>query len=196
MNALLLASALLLSAAPTPAAADAQPELAALKKKLAQVASLSASFTQTRRWSALKDAMVTQGTFSWNRGGRLVWRTRPPAESELIVEGKQATMRYPALGTSQSFDFSAQPGMAAVFDSIAAVLQADFDRLAPLYEISVTRASPPAVSLRPRSAEMAKVISGIELTFNAKLDLASVVMLEGGGDKTEIAFQDQVSTAK
>ena len=196
MKALVLAFALLSSAAPTPAAPEGQPELAALKKKLASVVSLSASFTQTRHWSALKDAMVTQGTFSWSRGGKLVWRTRPPAESELIVEGKQATMRYPALGTSQSFDFSAQPGMAAVFDSIAAVLQADFDRLAPLYEISVVKASPPRVSLKPRSAEMAKVISGIELAFNAKLDLETVVMLEGGGDKTEISFSNQVSSGK
>jgi outer membrane lipoprotein-sorting protein len=188
--------ALLLSAAPAASAPDSQPELAALKKRLASVSSLSASFTQTRRWSALKDAMVTQGTFSWSRGGKLIWRTKPPAESELIVEGKQATMNYPALGTSQSFDFSAQPGMAAIFDSIAAVLQADFEKLAPLYELSVTRASPPAVALKPRSPELAKVISGIDLTFNAKLDLASVVMLEGGGDKTEISFTDQVSTSK
>ena len=155
---------------------------------------LSATFKQTRRWSALKDAMITEGTFTWSRGGKLVWHTKPPAESELIVEGKQATMKYPALGTTQSFDFSADPGMAAVFDSIAAVLQADFDKLAPQFEVAIKGRSPLTVSLKPKAAELAKVIQGIELTFNPKLDLSSVVLHEAGGDQTEIAFKDQVSS--
>ena len=191
---LLILSLVLLTATPPPPVAPGAPELVALKKKLASTMALSASFTQTRHWSALKDAMVTEGTFKWSRGGKLVWHTKPPSESELVVEGKQATMSYPALGTTQSFDFSAEPGMAAVFDSIAAVLQADFDKLMPLYDVVVSKRSPLTVSLKPHSSEVAKVISAIELTFTPKLDLSSVVLFEGGGDKTEISFKDQVSS--
>ncbi len=193
MKLLALAIAFL-TAAPPAAAPDPAPELTALRKKLTGTASLSAVFTQTRRWAALKDTMVTRGTFRWTRGGKLVWHTNAPAESELVVEGKKATMSYPALGTTQSFDFSAEPGMGAVFESIAAVLQADFDKLAPFYEVAVTHKTPLTVSLKPRAAEMSKVIQGIELTFTPKLELAQVLLVEAGQDQTEISFRDQISS--
>ncbi len=184
----------LLAAAPSASTTETSPEIAALQKKLAGTAMVAGSFTQTRRWAALRDSLVTHGTFQWTRGGKMTWRTLPPAESELVVEGSQATMRYPALGTTQSFDFGGDPGMAAVFDCIAAVLRADFEKLAPQFDVRVTLREPLGVSLKPRSTELAKVIAGIELTFTARNDLARVVLYEGGGDQTEISFKDQVAT--
>lgn len=178
--------------------AEPAPELVALQKKLAETRSLTATFVQKRHWSALKDTLVTEGDFSWAKAsgadagvaGKLVWRTRPPSETELVVEGQSATMRYPALGTTQAFDFSAQPQVGAIFDSILAVLQADLVRLEPLYNVELEKKSPLELTLKPKQQQVSKVVEKVHLTFDKQLNLAHVDMFEPGGDRTEIDFKD------
>jgi outer membrane lipoprotein-sorting protein len=169
------------------------PELVALKEKLGRTASLQAKFVQKRHWAALKDPLVTEGTFVYERPDKLRWHASPPNESELVLDGKKAVMRYPALGTQEQFDLTSDPGMATILDSILAVLQADVDRLAPLYELTVTRRSPLEIELKPRSAQVAAVVERIDLSFDARLYLTNVMLREAGGDWTEIAFRDQIA---
>ncbi len=193
---LALLFAIALSGVPAPSTADAgtpAPELVALREKLARTTSLRATFVQKRHWAALRDPLVTEGTFSYTRPDQLRWHTQPPNESELVLEGRRAVMRYPALGTEQQFDLASDPGMATILDSILAVLQADVDRLLPQYNLKVVRRAPLDLELRPKSEQVAKVVERVELTFDARLNLANVVLREAGGDWTEIAFRDQVS---
>ena len=187
-----LALCLLLGASPVAPA----PELLALKEKLAKTTSLQATFVQKRHWAALKDPLVTEGSFSFRKPDQIRWKTLPPNESELILNGKRAQIRYPALGTEQEFDLGADPGMASVFDSILAVLQADVDRLAPFYDLTIVKKSPLQLELKPRSEQVAKVVRRIELGFDAQLFLTHVVLHESGGDWTEIAFRDHVANGK
>ena len=190
-------AACLLSAAPASPSTPAPvaPELRALKDSLSRTRKVSARFTQTRHWAALQDALVTHGSFQYQKGGRLVWRTDKPSESELILEGQSAVIRYPALGTSQAIDFSAEPAMARVFDSISAVVQADLDRLQPLFELTLERKAPLRLVLEPRSAELAQTVQRIQLEFDAKHHLMKVLLDESGGDRTEIAFREHVTEA-
>lgn len=191
-------AALLLSAAPPsppPPAAPIAPELKALRESLARTRKVYAHFTQTRHWAALQDALVTHGSFQYQKGGRLVWRTDKPAESELVLEGQSAVIRFPALGTSQAIDFSEEPGMARVFDSISAVVQADLERLRPLFELTLERKAPLRVVLRPRSEELARTVQRIQLEFDAKHLLQRVRLDEAGGDHTEIEFSGHVVEA-
>ncbi len=185
-----LAALLVLAASEAPP----PPELVALKAKLGRTRSLTANFTQKRRMAALKDVLTTEGTFAYDKGGKMRWRTAPPAESELVVDGSKATMRYPALGVEQAFDLSSDPGMARVFESILAVLAADLERLAPFYDLAVVKRSPLELDLKPKSPEVAKAVERIHLAFDARLNLVQVVLAEAGGDRTEIGFRDHVAT--
>jgi outer membrane lipoprotein-sorting protein len=196
VSATLIVVSLFLGASPVAAALAPTPELVALKEKLAKTVSLEAKFVQKRHWAALKDPLVTEGSFSYQKPDRIRWRTLPPNESELVLTGKRAQMRFPALGTEQEFDLGADPGLASVLDSIMAVLQADVDRLLPIYELTVVKKSPLQLGLKPRSDQVAKVVERIELTFDSKLFLTLVVLHESGGDWTEIAFRDQVANGK
>ncbi|HZH04509.1 MAG TPA: outer membrane lipoprotein carrier protein LolA [Myxococcaceae bacterium] len=191
--------ALALVVAQGTAAAAAEPmprELSALRESLAKTRKVSARFKQSRHWAALKDTLVSGGTLRYEKGGPLVWHTDPPAESELILKGETAILSQPALGTRETLDLSADPGMARVFDSIGAVLQANFEVLEPLFAVSVVRASAPlTVALRPRAPELARVVKGIRLEFDRRLHLARVTLDEASGDRTEITFFDHVVEA-
>ncbi len=168
------------------------PELTALRESLARTSKLSARFKQTRHWAALQDALVTEGTFQYQKGGRLVWHTAPPAESELVLEGKTAVLRYPALGTTERIDFSSEPGMARVFESIGAVLQADLEKLRPLFALTVEHKAPLSLSLTPRTEALAQAVRSIRLSFDGKMQLTKVVLEEPNGDSTDIVFHGHV----
>jgi outer membrane lipoprotein-sorting protein len=175
----------------TPRPESLPPELLPLRESLQRTEKLSARFTQTRHLAALHDALVTEGTLEYQKGGRLVWRTRPPAASELVLDGQHVTISYPGMGAAQTVDFSSEPGMGRVFETIRAVLEADFDRLLPLFTLTVERKVPLRVSLSPRTEELARTLRGIQLNFDRSFRLTHVVLNEPDGDATEISFRDQ-----
>ncbi len=166
-------------------------ELLALRESLQRTEKLSARFSQTRHLAALRDALITEGTLEYQKGGRLVWRTFPPAESEVVVEGQRVTISYPGMSATQTVDLSSEPGMGKVFETIRAVLEADFDRLLPLFNLTVERKEPLSVSLTPRTQELARTLRRIQLDFDRSLHLARVLLNEPDGDSTEISFRDQ-----
>jgi outer membrane lipoprotein-sorting protein len=177
--------------APTPA--EGLPrELVALRESLQRTKKMSARFTQTRHLAALHGALTTEGTLEYENGGRLVWRTLPPAESELVLDGQQVTMSYPGMGGAQTINFSADPGMGRVFETIRAVLQADLEQLEPLFTFVVGRKDPLSLSLSPRTPELARTLRSIQLDFDRRFRLVHVGLTEPDGDSTEISFRDHV----
>jgi outer membrane lipoprotein-sorting protein len=192
VNGLLAATALLAlyGAAATPP--EPLPrDLLTLRESLQRTEKLSARFTQTRRLAALRDVLITEGSIEYQKGGRLVWRTLRPAESELVIEGQHVTISYPGMGAAQTVDFSSEPGMGRVFATIRAVLQADLDSLLPMFTVTVARKAPLSVSLSPRTEELARTLRRIQLDFDRTLRLIRVVLNESDGDSTEIVFRDQ-----
>jgi outer membrane lipoprotein-sorting protein len=193
LTGLLATLALLASPSAAPQPTEALPQdLVPLRESLQRTKKLSARFTQTRHLAALQGALTTEGTLEYEKGGRLVWRTLPPAESELVLAGQKVTISYPGMGGAQTIDFSSDPGMGRVFETIRAVLQADLEELQPLFKLSVTRREPLSLSLLPRKPELARTLRSIQLDFDRQLRLVHVGLTEPDGDSTEIAFRDHV----
>jgi outer membrane lipoprotein-sorting protein len=181
------------SAAPSSAAPEPIPaELSALRESMQRTERLSAKFTQTRHLAALHDALTTEGALEYQTGGRLVWRTFPPSESELVMDGQHVTIRYAGMGGAQTVDFSSEPGMGKVFETIRAVLQADLDRLRSLFTLTIQRKEPLSLSLSPKTQELARTLRRIQLDFDRQLRLIHVGLDEADGDSTEISFRDHV----
>jgi len=135
---------------------------------------------------------VTTGKINYRKGGRLVWHTDPPNESDLTLEGTTATLKMSGMSSSQAFDLSSDPGMGKVFETLRAVLEADLERLTPLFELQVVRSRPLEVSLKPRTDALARVLQGIQLDFDSQYRLLQVSLKEPDGDRTDIAFRDHV----
>jgi outer membrane lipoprotein-sorting protein len=192
VSILFATSALLALQLAVPAAQAVPPELSALREALQRTVKVTAKFTQTRHLAALHDALTTEGALEYQNGGRLVWRTFPPAESELVLEGQHVTIRYPGMGGVQDIDFSSEPGMGKVFETIRAVLQADLDHLRALFTVSVRRKEPLSLSLTPRTEQVARTLRRIQLDFDRQLRLVHVRLDEPDGDSTDILFRDQV----
>jgi len=167
-------------------------DLTPLRESLRRTVTLSARFEQTKHLKALQDRLVTTGKINYRKGGRLVWHTDPPNESDLTLEGTTATLKMSGMSSSQAFDLSSDPGMGKVFETLRAVLEADLERLTPLFELQVVRSRPLEVSLKPRTDALARVLQGIQLDFDSQYRLLQVSLKEPDGDRTDIAFRDHV----
>ena len=175
-----------------PAQKTLPADLTPLRDSLRRTVALSARFEQTRHLKALQDALVTTGRLDYRKGGRLLWHTDPPSESDLVLEGSTATLKMPGMSSGQAFDLSSEPGMGKVFETLRAVLEADLERLTSLFELKVVRSQPLGVSLKPRNEALARVLQGIRLDFDAGYRLLQVSLREPDGDRTDIAFRDHV----
>jgi hypothetical protein len=82
--------------------------------------------------------------------------------------------------------------MGKVFETLRAVLEADLERLTPLFELQIIRARPLTVSLKPRTEVLARVLQTIRLDFDGQYRLLHVSLSEPDGDRTDIAFRDHV----
>lgn len=199
MSILLATTALLALQFAAPAGESAQavpPELSALREALQRTVRVSAKFTQTRHLAALHDVLTTEGALEYQNGGRLVWRTFPPSESELVIDGQSVTIKYPGMGGAQTIDFSSEPGMGKVFETIRAVLQADLDHLRSLFTLSVRRKEPLSLSLVPRTEQLARTLRRIQLDFDHQFRLVHVGLNEPDGDSTDVSFRDHVIQTK
>ena len=187
-----LCALFVLCSVPANAAEPLPRELNPLRESLQKTRRMSARFKQTRHWAVLRDSLVTQGTIRYEKGGKLVWRMDPPAESEIIVDDQRATIHYPALGTTQTLDFSAEPGLGKVFQTIRAVMEADLESLQPLFALRVDRKVPLSLTLTPRSPEVSRTVKKIHMELDKALHVTLVRLDEPSGDWTEIAFRDHV----
>jgi hypothetical protein len=96
------------------------------------------------------------------------------------------------MSSPQSFDLTSEPGMGKVFETLRAVLEADLERLLPLFELRIERARPLRVSLKPRSEALSRSVQAIDLDFDPEYRLRHVSLQEPDGDRTDIAFRDHV----
>jgi len=180
--------------APVAHAAESEPRvsalLARLEKASSEVTTLSGDFTQKSRIKLFKQELSSTGRMYFQRPRRIRWEYLLPDPSVLVLDGDKATL-HAAGAAPQIFDLARDAAMRAVFDQISLWLgagslssaRADYDLAA-----SGTEALP-ALALTPRpGTPVAKAFARIELRFDGRLLLRSILLREASGDEKEIVF--------
>ncbi|MSP58817.1 MAG: outer membrane lipoprotein carrier protein LolA [Myxococcales bacterium] len=186
--------------AAAPAAVD--PAVAALLKRLdAQsrgVTDLSGEFTQNNRIKIFKQEVRSKGRFYFQRPRRIRWEYLEPDPSTLVLDGNLATLRSPG-APAQTFDLARDAVMRTVFDQLLLWLgseslsraEADYDLVAG------GTADAPSLTLTPKArSPIARAFARIDLRFDKKLLLSSILLREPGGDEKEIRFTKMEQNAK
>src|SRR5262249_57410075 len=116
----------------TPVKQTLPEELTPLRESLQRTVTLSARFEQTKHLKALRDALVTTGQLHYRKGGRLIWHTDPPGESDLVLEGTTATLKMAGMSCAQALVLLSEAGMGIGFGMRPEVLDAGIRRLTRL----------------------------------------------------------------
>ncbi|MGH6649217.1 outer membrane lipoprotein carrier protein LolA [Aquabacterium sp.] len=189
-----LASGLALGAAwPVPVQADAVPDLLAdIGLRLETSPVLRGDFEQTKTLKGFKRPLVSHGVFVMARGKGVLWTTKAPFASTLVVTRERLVTVTE--GSTQQIDTRQEPGLRAVNDMLMALLAGDLQALASRFNSagSLQGAQGWRVSLTPRDAALARFIARIELEGDRHV--RQVRLAEASGDDSRIVFSNHAAS--
>lgn len=178
-----------------PVSAQAPAELLdAVGKRLANPAVLRGDFEQTRTLKGFKRPLVSHGSFVIARERGLLWVTREPFPSTVVItRDRLLTLRED--GSRQQLDARQQPGLRAVNEMLVALLGGDLRVLAGKFgtEGALQGAKGWRLVLTPKDPGLAAFIARIELEGEQQVNLVTVH--EAAGDASRIRFSGQAASA-
>ncbi|AZG15502.1 outer membrane lipoprotein carrier protein LolA [Cupriavidus pauculus] len=190
MRGVLLGAAMLLG---LPAhAADLLGDVAA---RLADAPVIRGQFAQTRKLSGFSNPLVSRGDFVLAKGRGVVWATREPFVSSLLVTPDRLVMRGADGKVQQQMQADSQPAMRVVGESMIAVLRGDLRSLQTRFDVTgkLVGKAGWTLTLTPTDAGMRRVFTRIELAGDRFV--RDVRLEEAGGDSTVVKMIGPVSAA-
>ncbi|MCD9120396.1 outer membrane lipoprotein carrier protein LolA [Cupriavidus sp. UGS-1] len=143
-------------------------------------------FEQTRKVAGFAMPLVSRGDFVLARGRGLLWQTRAPIASSLLLTPRGLTMRGADGSVQQQLQADAQPGMRAALEAILAVLRADAPALAQRFAMTgeVHGKQGWRLALTPTDADMRRVLKRVDLEGDRFV--REVRLQEASGDSTVV----------
>jgi len=178
--------ALLLLSLLAPAATQAEPPLALdeLLQALRKPERSQARFVETRYLKILKRPLELTGTLVFAPPDRLERHTLTPREQSMVADGDRLTLEDKARGRVRTLALRDHPVLWAFIESFRATLTGDRSMLERFYEVQLAGSRARwQVSLTPRDAAMAAVVSRIRIAGSAGR-VASVEIEEARGDRS------------
>lgn len=193
-----LAGALLpASLLPTARAADTEAALAErVKKRLSDAPVQRGEFEQKKSVKGFKHPLVSRGDYLFARERGVVWRTREPFASTLVLTRERLLARGADGATTTAMDARSEPGLRAVNQLLFALLAADLAALAQRFRIEgqASGEGPWQLRLAPRDAQLAGWLQSVELQGDRQVQ--TVQWQEASGDTNLIRFSAQAGAAQ
>lgn len=174
--------AIALGAAPSYAASLLEQVAA----RLDGAAVIQGRFEQSRKVAGFAMPLVSRGDFVLARGRGLVWHTRAPIASSLLLTPRGLTMRGADGSVQQQLQADTQPGLRAALEAVLAVLRADGAALAQRFSVAGEVHGKQAwkLALTPTDADMRRVFARVDLEGDRFV--REVRLQEASGDSTVV----------
>jgi hypothetical protein len=192
---LLIATALVALGAHPVQAADS-PLIARLRQRLAAPAVLRGQFEQRKTLQGFKNPLVSRGDFLVARGRGVVWRTREPQASTLVVTRDRLVSRQADGSVAMQVEAAKEPGIRAVNEMLFAVMSADLQALAGQFTVdgSAAGTAPWKLALQPSNPALRKFIARAELEGDRFV--TTVRLWEGEGDSSVVTLTGHTAAAE
>ena len=175
-------------------AAEAPPAvLAQVRQRLADAPVLRGEFEQRKTLKGFKNPLLSRGDFLVARDRGVVWRTREPFASALIVTRDRLLSRQADGSVGTQVNASSEPGIRAINEMLFALMAADLPTLSQRFRIEGQLQGKDAwhLTLVPRDAALAQWLTRIEL--DGDRFVRSVRLTEGQGDSSVILLGAQAT---
>jgi hypothetical protein len=182
-----------LFAAPAQTAEQIAPLFGALQAKLREARVVRGHFTQRKWLRELPKPLVSGGDFVIARDLGILWSTRTPFATDLVINSAGLVQRENGRETMR-LTSSQQPGLAAFASGFYQFFTLDLSTLAERFELHGAKAADGwTLGLKPRAAAMAKSLEAVTIAGSDRVN--QVTLFEGGGDRTEIELTDVTLSA-
>ena len=149
---------------------------------------LKGAFEQRKSVKGFRNPLLSRGEFLVARDRGVVWATREPFASQLVVT-RDRLLSKQADGTIDTrVDAEHEPGIRAVNEMLFALMAADLPALSGRFQIESALVGKDAwrLALQPRDAALARWVTRIDL--DGDRFVRKVRFTEAGGDSSEITL--------
>ena len=158
-----------------------------LGKDIAGHLPVQGEFEQLRHLKLLNKPIRSSGRFSISADKILDWNTLQPLESRLRMTPEGVTEQQAGV-PDRTVSFAEQPVMATFAKALLGIFSGDFEPLEENFRLQWSRHGQCwQLRLEPRSAEIGRAISHLEITGDRRVHL--VGLHDTRGDHTEIRFR-------
>ena len=174
----------------------AEDLLGGVAARLVDAPVIHGQFEQTRKLAGFSNPLVSRGDFVLARGRGVVWNTRDPFPSSLLVTPEKLVMRGADGKVQQQMQADSQPAMRVVGESMIAVLRGDLRSLQARFDVKgkLVGKAGWTLTLTPLDAGMRRVFTRIELAGDRFV--RNVRLEEGSGDSTVVRMIDPSAADK
>ena len=169
-----------------PAMAQSTPlDVPALMARLAAVPERQSPFREEKRIGALTQPLISTGTLTYRRPGRLEKRTESPDRELLVIDGAQVVL---TLGDEppRVIPLRAAPELAAVIDAFRAPLAGDLPALRRAFQVTASgTAASWQLALVPNDPAVARLLRRAEVA-GAGDAVRRIVIEQANGDTQTI----------
>ena len=172
-------------------AADLPPAAVAVWEELDAVTTMRAQFTQTQIRLLLADPLVSSGTVSFQRPGRVRWQVDQPIRSIFVLDGTTVTTAIPDLNHRDTVELGSNPEAARLVQGLMVWLGGDLEAVQRDYEVQWTEGTPHHVILTPRQPALAALMRQIDLNIsNSPSRVEQVWWTEPSGDTVSVVLTE------
>jgi hypothetical protein len=161
--------------------------LARVRGRLADAPVLRGQFEQRKTIKGFRNPLLSSGDFVLARTHGVIWHTRKPFESTLVLTRGRLLARQADGSVTNQLDATREPGLRAINEMLLALMAADLAALEQRFRIGGEMRDPGwQLTLTPRDAALAQWLAGIELEGDRHVN--TVRLAEAGGDVSQIRF--------
>lgn len=170
------------------------PVVAEVRSRMLDAAVLRGDFEQRKTLKGFKNQIISRGDFLVSRERGVIWHTREPFASSLVVTKDRLVARAADGTVTSRVTTKDEPGMQMVNETLFALVAADLRVLAQRFHLEGETQGKDAwrLALTPRDAALAQTITRIELEGDRYL--RSVRLVETQGDVSVIRFSQQTAS--
>lgn len=171
---------------------DRESFIKILSGRAASVNTLSAEFRQTKNMEMLKNDMISEGKFFYEKSNKIAFMYERPGKYSMVMNG--SFIRMSTKSGSSVMDLSANPVMKQMNDLISAVFTGALDNMSVNYNVDFELNGDKIFALvKPKSTRISAIVSQIKIAFNKHSgDINEIVITEGSGSSTKYIFYNQI----
>jgi len=169
------------------AADDTEALLARVRQRLVDAPVQRGEFEQRKTVRGFKHALVSRGDYLVARERGVLWHTREPFESTLVVTRERLLARQADGSVTTRLEAREEPALRAINEMLFALMAGDFQALAERFSIAGgLQDGGWHLALTPREAALAHWIAGIDIEGDRHL--RQVNLREAQGDSSVLRF--------
>jgi len=165
-----------------------------IDEKQRKIQTLTATFSQKKETTLLKDPLVSSGVMKFKRPNLIHFTYLKPKPMEVALDGKSIWI-YPP-GTTQAEKYSLAPGkrMTQAIEPLISIFQTSLAQLAGRYAIAYEGLEADSLQrfrLQPREEKVRKFLSAVDLWIDKTSGaILKFRMIEANGDRLSLDFSN------